>query len=206
MEQDREALEQALRVGDETERLLEVAAVVEGALHRIGVHPVVVGGLAVAYWTAGAYVTGDIDVVMPHLPEIDTCLAELGFEKRGRFWVLPGSDVFLEAPGSFLASGEEAVEVDLESGRMVTVLRAEDVLVYRLHEFVATGHGDSFRQSVALLGVPGIGRERLAARVAAEGLADALEVVQSLADRVATGGAVESWELHDIARRLHRGG
>jgi len=32
MEQDREALEQALSAEDETERLLEVAAVVEGVL------------------------------------------------------------------------------------------------------------------------------------------------------------------------------
>ena len=50
----RAAIEQALEIEDETERLLEVAAIVEEALAEIGIHPVVVGGLAVAYWTGGA--------------------------------------------------------------------------------------------------------------------------------------------------------
>lgn len=198
----RQAIEDALRVDDETERLLEVAAVVEEALGEIGVHPVVVGGLAVAYWTGGAYLTGDIDVVMPSTPEVDARMAELGFERRGRFWVLPEAGLFFEAPGSALAPGEEAVDAELGSGRTVRVLRAEDGLVHRLHEFVATGHADAFRQAVALLGTPGLDRGRLVARARDERLEDALGALQTLADRVREGSWPETWELHDVARRL----
>jgi len=70
--------------------MLEIAAVVAAALAPVGVRPVIVGGLAVAYWTAGTYVTSDIDVVMPHLAEVDEHLAALGFEPEGRFWGAAG--------------------------------------------------------------------------------------------------------------------
>jgi hypothetical protein len=70
--------------------MLEIAGVVDAALRAIAIRPVVVGGLAVAYWTTGLYLTGDIDVVMPHSSEIGQRLAALGFERDGRFWTLPG--------------------------------------------------------------------------------------------------------------------
>jgi len=159
----------------------------------------VVGELAVAYWTAGAYLTGDIDVVMPYVPETDACLGELGFEKQGRFWIPAEHGVFLEAPGSVLAPEEETVRARLRSGRELRVLSAEDLLVYRLHEFVATGHSDAFGQAVMLLDVPGLDRRRLATRIQKEGLGEALE---EAAGRIRAGGRFESWELHDLARRL----
>ncbi len=43
---------------------------------------------------------------MPYLPEIDARLAVLGFDRRGRYWQLQGSNVLLEAPGSALSPGE----------------------------------------------------------------------------------------------------
>jgi hypothetical protein len=102
MAADRAALEEALRVEDQTERLLEVAAIVSEAVADLGVRPVVVGGLAVAFWTSGAYVTSDIDVLMPSLPEVGERLAELGFEQRGRYWIVPGR---LRPAASSLSSG-----------------------------------------------------------------------------------------------------
>src|SRR2546425_13034246 len=92
-------LELALQLEDETERMLAVVGVVAEALHDLGFVPVVVGGLAVQYWTRGAYTTADIDVLLPHRPEIDRRFEALGFEREGRHWRLPGRDVFVEAPG-----------------------------------------------------------------------------------------------------------
>lgn len=128
-------LARALALENETERKLTVIAAVASALADLGVKPVIVGGLAVEYWTYGAYSTTDIDVLLPSSLEVRTQLAELGFERRGRHWVLGEQEVFLEAPGSFLGTGEEAVDIDLGEGRTVSVLRPEDVLIYRLHEF-----------------------------------------------------------------------
>ena len=196
-----EGVRAALQIEDDTERLLEIAAVVSEALTGLA-RPVVVGGLAVAYWTAGVYQTGDIDIVMPWSPEVDERLASLGFEKEGRFWRLPGADVFLEAPGSALQPGEEVEVVEVKSGRTLAVLRPEDVLVYRLHEFVATGHSDPLGQAMMLVDSPDLDRERLGKLTGREGLTEALREVEQLARRVERGEKLETWQLHDIARRL----
>ena len=92
--------------------------------------------------------------------------------------------------------------VELASGHGVTVLSAEDLLVYRLHEFVATGHSDPLGQALMLLDFPELDRQRLEARVESERLLPALHEVERLAGRVKEGEHFETWELHDIARRL----
>jgi hypothetical protein len=72
-------------IADPTERLLEVAAVIGESLSDLGVQPVVVGGLALAYWSDNdEFITGDIDVVVPRVPELPVRLKALGFEQRGR--------------------------------------------------------------------------------------------------------------------------
>ena len=144
-------LARALALANETERKLAVTAALASAIADLGVKPVIVGGLAVEYWTYGAYSTTDIDVLLPSSPEISVRLGQLGFDRRGRHWVIEGEEMFLEAPGSFLKSREEAVDIDLGEGRTVSVLRPEDVLMYRLHEFVGTGHREAASQSVSLL-------------------------------------------------------
>src|SRR6266536_6072834 len=95
-------LQRTADIPDPTEQMLEITGVVDAALRPIDIRPVVVGGLAVAYWTTGLYLTADIDVVMPHSAKIEQQLAALGFEREGRFWTLPGRDPVFEAPGSTL--------------------------------------------------------------------------------------------------------
>src|SRR3990170_5509969 len=104
----RAELARALTIDDQTERQLEVVAIVSEAVADLGIRPVVVGGLAVAYWTAGTYLTGDIDVLMPSSPAVDERLRALGAGRGGRFWLIAEADLFLEAPGSFLEPGAEA--------------------------------------------------------------------------------------------------
>ena len=141
--------------------MLEITGVVDAALRPIGVRPIVVGGLAVAYWTTGLYLTGDIDVVMPHSTGIEQRLAALGFERDGRFWTLPGRDPVLEAPGSTLELNPNGyVEVELASGRTIRVQDVEEVLLLRLAEFVATGNADVFQQCLWLLRASGLDLDR----------------------------------------------
>jgi hypothetical protein len=90
-------LQRTADISDRTEQMLEIAGIVDAALRPIEIRPIVVGGLAVAYWTTGLYLTGDIDVVMPHSSQIEERLAALGFERDGRFWTLPGRDPVFEA-------------------------------------------------------------------------------------------------------------
>lgn len=119
--------------------------------------------------------------------------------------MLPDEDIFVEAPGpSYPAESEDVYEVTLRSGFVVPVLSPADLVVDRLHQFVAGGHADVAEQAVALLGAEELDRDHLVARAREERLRTALAELDRIAQRVAAGEAIESWELHDIARTLRR--
>lgn len=194
-------LGRALALENETERKLAVVAVVDRAVQQIDVRAIVIGGLAVEFWTRGAYSTADIDLYLPNGPAVMQLLAQLGFERRGRHYVI--DDVFLEAPGpSFPGESEEVYEVTLRSEFVVPVLSVADVLVDRLHQFVGGGHADVAEQAVALLAAEELDREQLERRVLEERLRTALQAIERLAERARAGERVDQWELHELAREL----
>lgn len=121
----RTALADAAKIDGLAERTLEVVAVVEEVAAPLGIRPVVVGGMAVYFWTADeAFVTHDIDVVMAVPERLSATLTELGFERSrgGRHWRLLGTDVFLEAPSADLDRDALVTEVTLRSGRRASIL------------------------------------------------------------------------------------
>lgn len=79
-------------------RRLLALGIVADRLREIGVEPILVGGAAPEFYTAGGYSTGDVDLAMPHGPDVDAAYAELGFKKIGRFWVREDLDLYFEAP------------------------------------------------------------------------------------------------------------
>src|SRR5213078_2508062 len=148
MRPGRQDLEAALALENETERKLAVVSLIDQLVQLIEWRAIVIGGLAVEFWTQRAYATTDIDLYLPHGPAVDDLLAELGFRKEGRHWVLPEHDLFIEAPASFPAESEEVQEVTLRSGYKVLLLSVEDVLIDRLHQFVSGGHRDVASQAL----------------------------------------------------------
>jgi hypothetical protein len=206
MDEARALLEAALARDDPTERKLAVAAVVNLAVQAIGFRAVVIGGLAVEFWTQGEYTTADIDLYLPWTPQVDAAMAAVGFVKEGRHWTLPGHDIFVEAPANVPREHEEIDEVALPTGAAVLVLAVEDVIVDRLHQFVAGGHSDVLEQAVALLAVEEVDYPRLTERAAQEGLRNALIEVERISQRLRRGEVVPSWELQEIARRLRKPG
>jgi len=204
MDEARALLEAALARDDLTERKLAVAAVVHLAVRPLGFRAVVIGGLAVEFWTQAEYTTADIDLYLPWTPDVDAALAALGFVKEGRYWTLPENDIFVEAPASALRESEEVDEIHLSTGERLLVLAVEDVIVDRLHQFVAGGHSDVLEQAVALLAVDEVDYPRLIERAAQEQLKTALIEVERIAQRLRRGEVVPSWELHEVARGLRR--
>ena len=201
--EDRElALRAALQITHPTARLLEVAAIVsEDLVAETGTQPVLVGGLAVAYWTHSETST-DIDLLVPS-GELAERLAALGFERRGRYWSAPGEQVVVEAPGSFPAPGERVVEVVRPSGRRLYVLGLEEVAADRLHQFRAGGHSAMFEQLFYLLGAPALDRGRLADVMRAQSLEGALAAVEAAqAEYEERRRPPETWELHELAKTL----
>lgn len=201
VEEGRLELSHALHAENRTERYLRVVAAVELALADLRLRPVIVGGLAVEYWT-GSYNTYDIDVLLPSSEEVAHRLEALGFQREGRVWELPGTDVVWEMPGDFLGDLDATTEIALPGGGKVLMLRLEDILVHRIEEYVATGNLDVAQQAIALLLHPRIDEARLHHRAAASGHVQAVQAVRELAERVQKGDRLQTDELHVIAQRL----
>jgi hypothetical protein len=190
---------------DLAERALEIVAVVEALAAPMGVHPVVVGGLAVYFWTASdEFVTYDIDVVMEVPDKLANGLIELGFTRApdGRHWTLEGTDVLLEAPSSRLDADAEVSEIELDSGRKAKILSRVDILIDRLDEFQATGHETPALQALALLrGLSSGETVALDNRASSRGVTNILTAIRRIADDLGEGRTPpDSGDLHEIAR------
>jgi hypothetical protein len=191
------------------DRSFEVLAIVQSVAAPLGIHPVVVGGMAVYFWTASdEFLTYDIDVVMEVPDELSKRLAELGFQRAagGRHWTLEGTDIFLEAPSSQLDADAVVSEIKLQSGRTATVISRVDVLIDRLDEFQATGHETPARQALALLA--GLSEEEVHdvdRRAPNRRVSIILKAIRRLADDLRAGRTPpDSAELHEIARTAMR--
>ena len=122
---------------DPRRRRLIMLGLLTARLSPEGIEPILVGGAALEFYTAGGYATGDVDLALPFGPEVDTAFAALGFEKEGRFWYHADLDLFFEAPAPAGLPGEDAprTEVAVE-GLRVVIVGVEDLLVDRLRAWV----------------------------------------------------------------------
>lgn len=200
----KDELREAAAIEEPTERLLEAAAIISEALADLDVQPVVVGGLALAYWSDSEFQTGDIDVLMPRAPELNERLEALGLERKGRDWTLVGYDVAFEAPGETLEPGDQAELVELASGRRVLVLSLEDMLLWRLREWVHWQIASGFQQAAHLLIAEPLDVARLDQRAVEEGLAHALAELRRLTAEIEGGRVYEDWELAEVGRKIER--
>jgi len=206
----REELRVAAGIEEPAGRALEVVAIVGEALGESSPRPVIVGGMAVYYWTANeAFLTADVDLVVPTSEAFVTTLSALGFARGvdGRHWELPESEVLLETPASELDAGAHARVVQAPSGRPAEVLSVVDVLVDRLAEFQATGHQIVGQQALVLLAVVAAEDEPALARLAAaRRVSTALAGLRELGAQIERGfrPAPESDEWHALARSFER--
>jgi hypothetical protein len=59
---------------------IALVAIITAALKEIDIRPIIVGGQAVEFYTAGGYSTMDVDLVTPaNIKEIDPIIKDLGF-------------------------------------------------------------------------------------------------------------------------------
>jgi excisionase family DNA binding protein len=146
---------------------------------KAGNRPIIVGGQAVEFYTAGGYATRDIDLVAPDAAGVGRVLDRWGFRKTGRFWVREDLGLAVEVPGSVLAGDAERVtEVEIE-GLKVYLIGIEDIIVDRLNAFVHWSSSDdgAWAREMSLLNSGDIDWEYLEKRAEAEGV---LEAARSL--------------------------
>jgi len=100
------------------------------------IRPIIVGGQAVEFYTAGGYSTMDVDLVTPaSIREIKPVIKELGFEKEGKYWTYDQLDFALEFPGSDLAGDYDKVnQIEIE-GLIAYIIGIEDIIIDRLNRY-----------------------------------------------------------------------
>lgn len=87
---------------DPRRRRMIALAILTERLSVDKITPILVGGGAVEFYTAGGYATTDMDLALPACEEVDTAFDELGFEKVGRSWIRENIDLLFEALGATL--------------------------------------------------------------------------------------------------------
>ena len=131
------ALERLHGEPDPRRRRLVALGLLTRQLSAHGIEPILVGGGALEFYTAGGYATKDMDLALPAAPEVDDAFAALGFEKEGRYWYQADLDLLFEAPAPAGLPGEDAPRTEVEiDGLRVVIIGIEDLLIDRLRAWV----------------------------------------------------------------------
>ena len=123
------------RISDPLRRTLALVATVTELLADEGVRPILVGGMALQFYTLGGYVTADVDVVASRRDRVGRVLDQLGFKHQPGFrhWIHEELDLAIEIPDEVLAGSLDRVaEVEVD-GKTAYVIGIEDLIVDRLN-------------------------------------------------------------------------
>ena len=117
---------------------VELAAYVQSCLQKQGINVVLSGGSAVSFYSSNKYVSKDLDLINAKFArrrDIRSVMEKIGFQEKGRYFVNPDTDYFVEFPDGPLSVGEEPVkEIDeykLSTGTL-RVISATDCVKDRL--------------------------------------------------------------------------
>jgi hypothetical protein len=96
--------------------------------------PIVIGGLALSYYTREVYFTADIDLAYSDRESLDEVLKELDFEKKGRYWVNEDLKIAIEVPVGVLAEEDAPLEiVEIGPELQCQIIGIEDLIIDRLN-------------------------------------------------------------------------
>ncbi|MHB9035137.1 MAG: DUF6036 family nucleotidyltransferase [Armatimonadota bacterium] len=176
VEELKQRMTKAVEIEDMLDRRLFTLAVVTQHLSDLGIKPVLVGGGAVQLYTLGGYTTKDLDVIMPSSPRVDQAMAELDFEKQGRYWVRDDIDIAIEAPSSLLTGELDRVTEVRVDDMSIYVIGIEDLIIDRLNAYVHWKSIEDGRWASRLiaLGRESLDWEYLTQRAGQEKVSDAL--------------------------------
>jgi hypothetical protein len=109
-------------------RQSELAAYLQDSLQVVGIQVVLSGGSAVSFYSSNKYVSKDLDLINENFAgrsKIKSVMEKIGFQEKGRFFVNPDTQFFVEFPDGPLSVGEEPVreisEYELTTGTLQIV-------------------------------------------------------------------------------------
>ncbi|MBS7622587.1 hypothetical protein KEJ39_02785, partial [Candidatus Bathyarchaeota archaeon] len=134
MSQDQ--LQRLYKIQNPFDRRIYFCAVLAKELEPKETKPVVVGGTAVSFYTAGGYVTGDIDLVYPDKDAAVRVLERYGFKRFGRHWYHEDLDIVIEIfESGNIGDKDKLTTVEIE-GLKAYLLSVEDSILNRLNAYV----------------------------------------------------------------------
>jgi hypothetical protein len=159
--------------------IIEIAAIIASHLEEYGISVVLVGGLAVEFYSENLYLTRDIDLVDTSYQSptsMQQAMRALGFFKQGRVYVNETTNVSVEFPSAPLSVGEELIQrttiVDTSAGK-IPILLAKDVIKDRLAAYFHWNDRPSLVQALAVANKHGIDEQELQKFCRKEGRAGA---------------------------------
>jgi hypothetical protein len=126
---------------DKSRSVATLAARICRAFDRHGLSAVLTGGSCVAIYSAGRYVSKDLDFVLAHTSDIKAArvaLAEIGFQPQGRFFISTDTNYYVDLLPPPLSVGSEPVKevATMRAGRCVLrLLSPTDCVKDRLASF-----------------------------------------------------------------------
>ena len=132
----------------------ELAAYIQDALQTEGVTVVLSGGSADSFYSSNKYVSKDLDLVnasFARRSKIKSVMEKIGFQEKGRYFVNPETQFFVEFPDGPLSVGEEPVkeisEFELATGTL-RVVSSTDCVKDRLCAFYFWNDQQGLAQAV----------------------------------------------------------
>ena len=114
--------------------------------------PVVVGGTAEEYWGGHEYHETDLDMVGPITSRNRAALEQLGFQRQGRYWVLPKSAVLVEFPDTRIDGDESRIATARVGNGSARIIGLDDLYLDRLKQSTASEPQEDihFRSALAV--------------------------------------------------------
>ena len=132
----------------------ELAAYVQDSLEEEGIKVVLSGGSAVSFYSSDKYVSKDLDLINASFSKrsrIKSVMEKIGFKEKGRYFINPKTQFFVEFPDGPLSIGDEPVkevsEFELATGTL-RVVSPTDCVKDRLCAFYFWNDQQGLAQAV----------------------------------------------------------
>jgi hypothetical protein len=163
----------------------ELAAYVQTHLRARGIDVILSGGASVAFYSSNQYVSADLDLVNAYFaksPAIRETMLALGFTGKGRYFIHPDSEFFVEFPPGPLAVGEEPVKaIDqhvLETGTL-RIISPTDCVKDRLLGYFHWNDQQSLAQAILVARMNPIDLQEIERWVKVEGKEEMYRAIQA---------------------------
>ena len=163
----------------------ELAAFVQSRLHNNGIEVVLSGGSAVSFYSGNKYVSKDLDLINARFvkrKDIKAVMDGIGFMEKGRYFIHPDTEYFVEFPDGPLSVGEEPVkdidEFELATGTL-RVISATDCVKDRLCAFYFWNDQQGLAQAILVAGSQDVDLKEIKRWSKVEGKAHEFEIFNS---------------------------